>query len=157
MTARVTGLFTTSSESQAMIAHDRIAAIAGKGLSGDRYALGLGFYSARPLPGGARELTLIESEALAEIEQETGIRLEPIESRRNVITTGVRLHDLIGKRFTIGGVLCEGVRDCPPCEHLVELTGKEVLKAMAHRGGLRANILTGGEIAVGDAIVEVQE
>ena len=157
MTGCVIGLFTTSGESQAMISHERIEAIAGAGLAGDRYTLGLGFYSARPLPGGARELTLIETEALDEIEEETGIRLGPIESRRNIVTTGIRVHDLIGKKFTIGTLLCEGVRDCPPCEHLVELTGKEVLKAMARRGGLRANIMTSGEIAVGDQIVEVPE
>lgn len=155
MTGRVVGLFTTPGESQPMVSHDRIGALAGAGLAGDRYALGVGFYSSRPLPGGARELTLIETEALDEIERETGIRLEHLESRRNIVTSEIRVHDLIGKQFTIGEVLCEGVRDCPPCEHLVELTGKEVLKAMAYRGGLRANILTSGEIAVGDAIVEV--
>jgi len=155
MTGRVVGLFTSPGESQPMTSHERIGAIAGTGLAGDRYALGVGFYSSRPLPGGARELTLIETEALDEIEVETGIRLDHIESRRNIVTTGIRVHDLIGKQFTIGDLLCEGVRDCPPCEHLVELTGKKVLKAMAYCGGLRANILTSGEIAVGDTIVEV--
>jgi MOSC domain-containing protein YiiM len=67
------------------------------------------------------------------------------------------VHDLIGKRFTIGEVVCEGIRDCPPCVHLEELTGKTVMRAMARRGGLRANILTDGDVAVGDEIVEVQE
>jgi RimJ/RimL family protein N-acetyltransferase/MOSC domain-containing protein YiiM len=157
MTGRVVGLFTTASEGEPMTAHERINAIAGKGLEGDRYANGTGFYSARPLPGGARELTLIEIEALAEIESESGIRLEPVESRRNVATRGIHLHALVGKRFTIGDVLCEGVRDCPPCEHLEELTGKTVMKPMARRGGLRANILSNGEIAIGDRIVEVMK
>lgn len=152
----VIGLYTTPHESQPMIAHERVIAIAGRGLMGDRYANGAGFYSARPLPGGARELTLIEQEALDAIETESGIRLDDLECRRNVVVTGVTLHDLIGKRFTVGGVLCEGVRDCPPCEHLEELTGKQVMKPMARRGGLRANILTDGEIAVGDAIAEEQ-
>jgi MOSC domain-containing protein YiiM len=137
-----------------MIPHERVMAIAGRGLMGDRYANGTGFYSARPLPGGARELTLIEQESLDEIEAESGIRLENVECRRNVVVSGVKLHELIGKRFTIGAVICEGVRDCPPCEHLEELTGKQVMKPMARRGGLRANILTDGEIAVGDAIEE---
>jgi MOSC domain-containing protein YiiM len=150
----VVGLFTTSNESQPMIPHERVMAIAGRGLMGDRYANGTGFYSARPLPGGARELTLIEQESLDEIEAESGIRLENVECRRNVVVSGVKLHELIGKRFTIGAVICEGVRDCPPCEHLEELTGKQVMKPMARRGGLRANILTDGEIAVGDAIEE---
>jgi MOSC domain-containing protein YiiM len=157
MPGRVVGLFTTDNQSEPMISHERIRAIAGKGFAGDRYALGRGFYSDRELPGGARELTLVEIEALDAIASESGVRLEPIESRRNIATEGVQVHDLIGKRFTIGEVVCEGIRDCPPCVHLEELTGKTVMKAMARRGGLRANIFTDGEIAIGDEIVEVQE
>lgn len=152
MPGTVIGLYTAANQNEPMITHERVNAVAGRGLEGDRYAAGLGFYSARPLPGGARELTLIEAEALAEIEAESGIRLTPKESRRNVTTEGIRLHELIGRRFRVGGVLCEGVRDCPPCEHLEELTGKQVMKPMARRGGLRANILSDGVIAVGDEI-----
>lgn len=155
MTGKVTAIFSTPGESRAMIAHDQIEAVAGAGLSGDRYALGLGFYSSRPLPGGARELTLIEMEALEEIASESGIWLTPAESRRNLVTTGIRLHELIGQQFHIGAVVCEGVRDCPPCEHLEELTGKRVMKSMARRGGLRANILSSGTIVVGDRIEAV--
>jgi len=155
MPGTVIGIYTSARQSDPMVSHERIQAIAGNGLEGDRYAARLGFYSGRELPGGARELTLIEVEALAEIEAESGIRLEPLESRRNVATSGVRLRDLIGKRFTIGPVLCVGVRDCPPCEHLEELTGKSIMKPMARRGGLRAHILSDGEISVGDAIMEV--
>lgn len=157
MSGTVRGLFTTTNESLPMTAHERIEAIPGSGLEGDRYASGTGFYSARPLPGGAREITLIEEEALAEIEAESGITLLAIESRRNVVTAGVRVRDLVGKRFRIGAVEFEGVRDCPPCKHLEELTGKPVMKPMIYRGGLRANILTAGQIAVGDAIEEIGE
>ena len=152
MAGTIAGLFTAANQSEPMIAHERVNAVAGRGLEGDRYAAGLGYYSARPLPGGARELTLIEVEALDEIESESGIRLTPRESRRNVATQGVRVHELIGKRFRLGQVLCEGVRDCPPCEHLEELTAKQVMKPMARRGGLRANILEDGMISVGDQI-----
>jgi MOSC domain-containing protein YiiM len=152
MAGTVVGLFTAANQSEPMIAHERVNAVAGRGLEGDRYAAGLGYYSARPLPGGARELTLIEVEALDEIESESGVRLTPHESRRNVATTGVRLGELVGKRFRLGQVVCEGVRDCPPCEHLEELTGKQMMKPMARRGGLRANILEDGVIAVGDEI-----
>jgi MOSC domain-containing protein YiiM len=153
----VVGLFTATREGEPMHSHESVGAVAGRGIEGDRYANGVGFYSARPLPGGARELTLIEVEALAEIEAESGIALPPLESRRNVATCGVRLGELAGKRFAIGEVLCEGVRDCPPCEHLEELTGKAVMKPMARRGGLRANILSGGTIRVGDPIEAVAE
>lgn len=154
MGGRVIGIFTCSAESQPMTAHAKIEAVAGSGLAGDRYALGTGFYSARPLPGGARELTLIEEESLAAIAADSGIELTKIECRRNLVTRGITLGALIGKRFMVGPVLCEGVRDCPPCEHLEELTGKQVMKPMARRGGLRANILTSGAISLGDEIVE---
>lgn len=154
MTGKVTGLFTCAAESQPMTARERVDAVAGSGLAGDRYALGTGFYSARPLPGGARELTLIEQEALDAIAAETGVILTPVESRRNIVTTGIALKTLVGKRFTVGAVLCEGVRDCPPCEHLEDLTGKAVMAPMARRGGLRANILASGTITVGDEIAE---
>jgi MOSC domain-containing protein YiiM len=153
LSGRVTGLFTCAAENRPMTAHDHIEAIAGLGLFGDRYALGTGFYSARPLPGGARELTLIEEESLAAILAASGIELTPVECRRNVVTRGIELDVLIGKRFTVGPVLCEGVRSCPPCAHLEELTGKNVMKPMAARGGLRANIVSGGPIAIGDEIV----
>lgn len=152
MTGTVTGIFTTTEAGAPMTAHAAAEALPGKGLAGDRYALGTGFYSERPLPGGARELTLIEEEALEAIEAESGIKLGTLEARRNLSTRGIRLSDLIGRRFTIGTVLCEGVRDCPPCEHLEQLTGKAVLGPMARRGGLRANVLSEGTIHVGDVI-----
>jgi MOSC domain-containing protein YiiM len=157
MAGRVVGLFTAPSDSGAMTAHDEIEAISGSGLAGDRYALGTGFYSNRQLPGGARELTLIARESLDEIELESGIMLAPLESRRNVLTERINLHELIGKQFRIGDVLCEGVRDCPPCEHLEALTGKAVMKPMARRGGLRANILSSGVLKMFDPIEETKE
>ena len=67
-------------------------------------------------------------------------------------TRGVRLNDLLGQRFRVGEILCEGTRLCEPCQHLVDLIGKPVLKPLVHRGGLRADILEDGEIRVGDPI-----
>jgi MOSC domain-containing protein YiiM len=129
-------------------------AIAGEGLAGDRYRDGTGFYSASPITPGARELTLIAAEVLAAIEAETGITLSVDEHRRNITTRGVDLDALIGKRFTIGEVVCEGIRRCPPCTHLEELTGKPVMPPLVHRGGLRAKIVAGGVVRVGDSIIE---
>ncbi len=154
MMGTVSGLFTTTAAGEPMIAHEAVTAIPGQGLAGDRYALGTGFYSERPLPGGARELTLIETESLEAVARETGQTLTPLQARRNIATSGIRLSELVGKRFRIGSVLCEGVRDCPPCEHLDELTGMQMLGPLARRGGLRANILSPGEIRIGDEIIE---
>ena len=127
-------------------------AIAGSGLQDDRYQLGTGFYSTVPTDPGARELTLIAEEALAEVLAETGIDLPLYEHRRNLTTRGIDLSSLLGQRFRIGEVICEGVRDCPPCNHLEDLTGKPVMPPLVHRGGLRARIVTSGTIRVGDAI-----
>ncbi len=81
------------------------------------------------------------------------VGLAPAEARRNVVTQGVALETLIGKRFRVGEVECYGDRICEPCAHLEGLTRPGVLKALAHRGGLRADITSSGEIAVGDTVL----
>jgi MOSC domain-containing protein YiiM len=110
------------------------------GVVGDRY-------------GEARDLTLIEAEALEGLREETGIELSAAESRRQVLTRGIRLNDLVGERFTVGGVECMGQELCEPCNHLQGLTQEGVLRGLVHRGGLRADIVSGGRIAVGDEVV----
>jgi MOSC domain-containing protein YiiM len=129
-----------------------IEAIAGVGLRGDRYAAGTGFYSKRPTDPGAREVTLLAAEVLDALEQHDGITLTPSEHRRNLTVRGVELSELLGQRFSIGEVVLEGVKDCPPCEHLEQLVGKKVLQPLVGQGGLRARILVGGTLRVGDAV-----
>jgi len=85
---------------------------------------------------------------------EAGVRLDPNESRRNILARSIKVNDLIGKQFRIGEVLCQGVAICEPCSYLEKLTEKRVLRPLVHRGGLRANILTDGTIRVGDHIGE---
>ena len=126
-----------------------VEATAGVGLAGDRYARGDGFW---PDDGESRDVTLIEAEAIENL-AEHGITLEPGESRRNITTRGIRLNELVGREFTIGGVRARGTELCEPCTHLVAMTGKPLLKPLVHRGGLRADLLTSGPISVGDAIL----
>ena len=145
-------IFTTSAAGEPMMAQTEAEAIPGKGLAGDRYARGSGFYSQTPITAGARELTLIDAAAITQITTETGLPFSTVESRRNLITTGADLDALIGRTFSIGDVICEGVRPCPPCVHLEELTGKKVMKALTRTGGLRARIVQGGTIRIGDTI-----
>lgn len=124
---------------------DRVEAVAGAGLRGDRYFE----------PGAApeRHLTLIESEELERLAAEHGIELAPGESRRQLTTRGVRLNPLVGRRFRVGPVECRGIELCEPCNDLQKMVGNlGLMRAMAHRAGLNAEILAGGEIAVGDAI-----
>ena len=118
-----------------------VRAIAGKGLEGDRYFFADG-------AGSGEALTLIEAEALAEVS------LTGAQSRRQVVVRNVRLNDLVGKRFRIGEVECVGVELCEPCRHLQSLTRPGIIKDLLHRGGLRADILSGGTISVGDRLLE---
>ena len=153
----VEGIFITRDAGQSMQAVDLAVAVADHGLVGDRYHDERGFYSERPMPDGGRQLTLVEAEVLESLAAEHGITLTPIESRRNVVTRGVRLHDLIGKRFQVGPLLCEGTRVCEPCVRLEELTGKPVNAPLVHRGGLRVRILEGGTLRVGDRVRPADE
>jgi MOSC domain-containing protein YiiM len=132
---------------------ESVDAVPGKGLEGDRYFAGDGTYSDRREPG--RDLTLIEAEAIEGLAREHGIELRPGESRRNVTTRGIGLNDLVGHRFTVGEVECVGTELCDPCNHLQKMTQPGVLKGLANRGGLRADIVSGGRIAVGDEVSDL--
>jgi hypothetical protein len=124
---------------------------AGRGLDGDRYAAGAGTFS----PGAGRrpgyDLTLIAAEVLDEMVAAERI-LNFAGTRRNVLTRGLDVNALVGQRFRIGGVLCEGRRLCEPCVHLDRLSGPGILRPLIHRGGLRADVLTDGEIRLGAPI-----
>jgi MOSC domain-containing protein YiiM len=121
-------------------------ALAGRGLEGNRY-----FFESDAPPGVA--LTLIAAEAVEAMEREHGISIEPRESRRNVVTRGIDVNELVGKTFRIGEVECRGIELCEPCTVLQAMTKPGVIKGLAHRGGLNADIISDGEISVGDAVV----
>jgi MOSC domain-containing protein YiiM len=149
----VEGIFTAAEAGQPLTAVSEITGTAGRGLEGDRYATGRGNYSERP--GGGRHLTLIEAEVLDWLASEHGIQVAPNESRRNLLTSGVRLNDLVGRRFRVGALLCQGIRLCEPCAYLEQLTGKSLTGPLVHRAGLRAEILEGGTLRIGDPIEPV--
>ena len=146
MPASVSAIYISPSATVLPVAVREAEARAHRGLVGDRYFEGCGTFTDWEPKGPGRELTLIESEVLAEI------GLSAAEARRNIVTEGLLLNDLVGKRFRIGTVLIEGIRLCPPCTHLDKVTGKALLKPLADRGGLRADILSDGVIRVGDGI-----
>lgn len=126
----------------------RVNAVAGRGLESDRYF----FAEAEAGKHLDEEITLIAVEGLEDFAEESGITLSPAESRRQVATRGIDLNALVGRRFRVGVLECEGLELCEPCNHLQRLTQPGVLKGLVHRGGLRASILSGGEIAVGDRV-----
>jgi MOSC domain-containing protein YiiM len=128
-------------------------AVEGRGLLGDRYERKAGTFSK---PGGrGYDLTLVEAEAFEELSAK-GVELSPIEARRNLIMRGIALDELIGRRFRIGEVECYGQRRCEPCSHLERLTQPGVLRGLVHRGGLRADILSGGKIRTGDSVAALR-
>jgi hypothetical protein len=120
------------------------AAVAGHGLDGDRYRDGRGTFSGR---GVGYELTLVAAEELDDL----GIAWEL--SRRNVVTRGIDLNALVGRRFRIGEVECVARRLAEPCAHLERVSGAGLLRPLVHRAGIRADILGGGTVAVGDPIL----
>ncbi len=139
----VEGLLVAPDAEEPMVAVDAVAAVAGRGLEGDRYSAGRGTFGGA---GRGYELTLVEAEALEAV----GLSWE--EARRNVVTRGVGLNALVGRRFTIGPVECVGRRLAEPCAHLERLAGRTLLRPLVHRAGLRADILAGGPIVLGDRI-----
>ncbi|PRY50626.1 hypothetical protein LY71_103190 [Geodermatophilus tzadiensis] len=130
------------------VAHAR----AGRGLDGDRYAVGAGTFSPRAGRRPGYDLTLVAAEVLDELAA-AGVPLDLAGTRRNVLTRGIDVNALVGRRFRVGEVLCEGRRLCEPCVHLDRLSGPGTLRPLIHRGGLRADVLTDGEIRVGAPVV----
>jgi MOSC domain-containing protein YiiM len=155
MRGTVEGIFIAERSGQPMRAVEEVVGAAGRGLLGDRHCRPA---DAPPPAPGERvpDLSLVEVEVLESLRDEHGIELAPAETRRNLLTRGVRLNDLIGQRFWLGGLLCEGVEVCEPCVHVQRKVGKPILKPLVHRGGLRARILASGTVHVGDAIEAVE-
>jgi hypothetical protein len=134
----------TASKAEAPLARvDDAHAVAGRGLEGDRYFAGHGTFSR---PGRGYELTLVEAEVLDAID------LPWEQGRRNVVTRGIALNTLVGRRFRVGEAECVGRRLAEPCAHLERLARPGLLRPLVHRGGLRADILESGRIAVGDEV-----
>jgi MOSC domain-containing protein YiiM len=134
---------------------------AGHGFAGDRYAAGAGTFTPRAGRRPGYDLTLMAAEVLeetAEVLEEmsaAGQALDFAGTRRIVLTRGIDVNALVGRRFRIGDVLCEGRRLCEPCVHLDRLSGPGILRPLIHRGGLRADVLTDGEIRLGAPVRSV--
>ena len=134
---------------------DRVAAVADRGLRGDRYFSDAGTFSASASET-PRDVTLIEREALDAVEEDYGVALEPGEHRRNLTVEGVVLDHLVGERFRVGAAVFEGTERCEPCSYLENLLERRgVREALVHRGGLRARIVESGAFARDDAVARL--
>lgn len=135
-----------------LAAVEQARAVAGCGLEGDRHFSKEGD-AARSKP--KFQVTLIAMEAVEALENERKIHVSPLELRRNLVTRGVSLNELVGKEFTVGEVLLKGVMLCEPCDHLASKTEPGVLPGLVHRGGLGADILRTGTLHIDDPIREI--
>jgi MOSC domain len=139
------GIYVAGSAGEPVKSLDAARALPGLGLEGDRHAVGRGTFPSG-LPGSA--LTIIAAEVCESFDPP----LSPDEHRRNLVTRGIALNALVGHKFTIGGVRCQGMRLCEPCTVVARYASRPVLRELVHRGGLRADIIEGGKIAVGDEV-----
>jgi MOSC domain-containing protein YiiM len=130
-------------------AREVVRALAGLGLEGDRHVDGTGTFPSG-VPGSA--LTLIEAEVCESFEPPLG----PDEHRRNLVTRGIALGGLVGQEFRVGEVRCRGMRLCEPCLVVQRYASRPVLRALVHRGGLRADIIEDGVIEIGDDVRTVE-
>lgn len=146
MAGRVEEIFVTSEHGELPAPVERVQARAGRGLEGNRY-----YWPDGDAPPG-RAVTLVAAEAMEAVASEGEVSIEPAATRRNVLTRGIDVNELVGKRFRIGTVECEGIELCEPCSHLESMTQPGVIKAFVHRAGLNADILNDGEISVGDSV-----
>lgn len=144
-TGSIEGIFVAASAAEPARSLAVADALAGRGLEGDRHVAGTGTFPSG-LPGSA--LTLIEVEVCESFDPP----LDPGEHRRNLVTRGISLNALVGHEFTIGDLRCRGMRLCEPCTVVDRYASRPVLRALVHRGGLRADILEDGRLAVGDVI-----
>ena len=151
----VVGLYLASGAGAPMEAQAEVSLMTGDGVEGDRYASGGGRWSREG--GTGRQLTLIEEEAIDAARRDYDVDLPPGATRRNVVTRGVALNHLVGRRIRLGGAELLGVRLAEPCSYLASLTDARVTRALVHRGGLRADVLAGGNVRIGDHVGETPE
>ena len=149
--AHVHAILTSPSKGEPLTAHESIQAVAGRGLEGDRYYLGTGYYSGDKVWDA--HVTLMEQEAVDAVNAAQDKKFTAEMLRRNIITKNVRIKDLIGKRFRIGDAVFEGWKEWPPCNYVAGMNDcQELLKHFAQSSGIGASILETGEIRAGDSI-----
>ena len=143
--SKVLKLGITNNNNKKIVEVKSIDVLADKGIIGDRHF--------NEYNDPYCQLSLIESENIDYYNTKYGLNIPYTDFRRNVITKGINLNNLIGKKLQIGNVKVEGVDLCRPCKHLTEMLNQEnILKEFLRRGGLRCQILSSSSISIGDEI-----
>lgn len=154
MTGVIIQILIAKHSGETLRAIDAATLVAGKGIVGDRYYSGGGTFSDKFEGSAALEVSLIEQEEIDQFEGENKLGYTAVDFRRNIVTAGIRLNDLVDKEFQIGSVTLKGIKLCEPCGYLADKLGDIVLTKMLHKAGLRAQIIVGGDIHTHDIIGE---
>jgi MOSC domain-containing protein YiiM len=135
----------TTFNNQKITEVESVKVVADKGIVGDRHF--------KEYNDPYSQLSLIESENINYYNIKYSLNIPYVEFRRNIVTEGIQLNNLIGKRFLVGSVELEGIDLCRPCRHLSELLNQDnIIKEFLRKGGLRCQILSSSKINVGDVI-----
>jgi len=145
MKSKVYKIGITKNDNQKIDNVESIEVVKDKGIVGDRHF--------QEFNDPYNQLSLIESENIDYYNNKYKLNIPYIDFRRNIVTKGIELNDLIGKKIQIGDVLIEGIDLCRPCRHLSEkLNQDNIIKEFLRRGGLRCRILSSSKININDEI-----
>jgi len=154
MRGEITAIYLAAKAGAPMQAVSSATFEAGRGIVGDRYHAQDGTFSERLVAKGLDDwqATLIETEAIDAFNASVGLAIGYGDFRRNIVTRGIALNALVGRRFRVGKVVLEGIRLCEPCAHLAGLVSESILPALVGHGGLRARVVEGGLVSAGDSV-----
>ncbi len=153
----ILGIYVAPTKGAGVMGHQKVSLRAGKGIEGDRYFSQTGKNRSNYQGQPDWEITLIESEVIEAFNRDKGHSFHQSDFRRNLVTEGIRLNDLVGKTFTINNVSFYGVQLCEPCASLQRRLAVSILPELVGKGGLRAQIRGNGVIAVGDKLSPVEK
>jgi MOSC domain-containing protein YiiM len=143
-------IFVAGKRGEPQMSVDAVRVVLGRGIEGDRH-----FGKSKRV---GQNITFVAAEEIERFSADSGLAIEPSGTRRNIITRGVPLNDLVGREFTVGGARFRGIELCEPCSRLAaylrndEVTAARIIRLFAHRAGLRAAVLATAVIRVGDSI-----
>jgi MOSC domain-containing protein YiiM len=149
---QIVGIYVAPVKDAAVMGYQKVSLRAGKGIEGDRYFSNTGKNRSSHQGQPDWEITLIEAEVIEAFNQRSGTQFHHSDFRRNLVTRDIRLNDLVGSDFQIGGVSFYGVQLCEPCAKLQRRLGVRILPDLVNKGGLRAQIRSTGVISVGESI-----
>lgn len=152
MTNRIIEILIAKEAKEKLFNIDEAQVEKGKGIVGDRYHCEKGTFSELLKEKDDFHITFIEQEEIDAFNEETKLNYSNDIFRRNIVTKGIKLNDLVGKKFKINGIEFVGARLCEPCKYLSLELGEEFLTKMIHKSGLRAKILSNGSFKVDDKL-----